>query len=159
MDTSIDVVRKLRNMGFKCKIDIVGEKEPHNYLKPDFVKTHGFLNRNKLIERKKLISLFKESHFFILLSRAEAFGIVFNDAASYCLPSIAKNIGGIKSLIKNNTGILIPENTSNVKIAERISRILFNDNTYKKMSLLTYKQYKANSHWDQIAIQLKKSFN
>jgi glycosyltransferase involved in cell wall biosynthesis len=158
MDTSIDVVRELRNMGFKCKIDIVGEKEPHNYLKPDFVKTHGFLNRNKLIEKKKLVSLFKESHFFILLSRAEAFGIVFNDAASYCLPSIAKNIGGIKSLIKNNAGILIPENTSNVKIAERISRILFNDNTYKKMSLSTYKQYKANSHWDQIAIQLKKSF-
>jgi glycosyltransferase involved in cell wall biosynthesis len=158
MDISIDVIKKLRNKGFNCNIDIVGEKEPKNYHKPDFVKTHGFLDRNKFIEKKKLISLFKDSHFFILLSRAEALGMVFNDAASYCLPSIAKNIGGVRSLIKNNSGILMPKNTNTEEIAEKISKILLNDNTYKTMSFLAHKQYKANSHWDQIALQLNKFF-
>ena len=158
MDVSINVIQELRNKGFNCKIDIVGEKEPSDYQKPDFVKTHGFLDRNKFIERKKLISLFKKNHFFILLSRAEALGMVFNDASSYCLPSIARNIGGVKSLISNKSGILIQKNTHTLEIAKKISRILLNDIAYKKMSLLTYKQYKANSHWDQIAIQLKKSF-
>ena len=53
--------------------------------------------------------------------------MVFNDAASYCLPSIAKNIGGVRSLIKNNSGILMPKNTNTEEIAEKISKILLND--------------------------------
>ena len=52
----------------------------------------------------------------------------------------------------------MPKNTNTVKIAEKISKILLNDNTYKTMSFLAHKQYKANSHWDQIALQLNKSF-
>ena len=55
--------------------------------------------------------------------------MVFNDAASYCLPSIAKNIGGVRSLIKNNSGILMPKNTNTEEIAEKISNSLIVDNT------------------------------
>ena len=156
MDISIKIIKKLRNIGIYCELNIVGCKKPVNYDLPDFVKIHAFLNKNILSERKKLINFYKDSHYFILLSRAEAFGLVFNEAASLGLPSIATNIGGINSLIDNNTGILIKKNEHLKVIIKKIINTNKNNFLYKKLSIKSFIKYKNENNWNTTSKKLEK---
>ena len=157
MDSSIKVIKKLRKKGINCELNIVGCKKPVNYELPDFVKIHSFLNKNILSERKKLMNFYKDSHYFILLSRAEAFGLVFNEAASLGLPSIATNIGGINSLIDNNSGVLIEKNENLKMIVKKIINIDKNNFLYTKLSINSFIKYKNENNWNITSKKLEQT--
>ena len=124
--------------------------------KINFVKVYGYLNKEISPQKNKLKKLFIESHFFILMSKAEALGVVLNEASSFGLPSIAPNIGGIGSIINNDGAILLNKNESIQKIANKIIKVLNNKTLYKEKSISSYSTYQNKNNWNIIAKELFK---
>ena len=66
------------------------------------------------------------------MSKAEALGVVFNEASSFGLPSIAPNVGGISSVIDDKCGILGDNNEQHDVIVNTISKVLNDRELYQK---------------------------
>lgn len=76
---------------------------------PEWVRVHGYLRKDRPEELKKLQSLYAQSDFFILPTRAEAQGIVFNEAAGFGLPAAGTDVGGVSSVVRSGDwGMLLP---------------------------------------------------
>lgn len=155
MHKSIKVIEKLNLLNMKSKIIIVGSIPPSEYEIPDYVKIIPFLNKNNKREKNILHNLYSKSHYFILLSKAEAFGIVINEASCYGLPVITSNIDGLKYVADKKYSILNNKNLSPSKIANKTYLINKGLNKYNRLSNNSYLS-SLEKNWNNIAIELKK---
>ncbi len=144
MEKSIHVVKELNDLKLNSKITIVGAVPPVNFKVPNFVNIVPFLDKKKLYDLNNLKKLYLNSDYFILLSNAEAFGLVIQEAKSYGLPIITNNIDGIKYITNKNYTILNKRNETPKKIATKILSI-----NKKKYSELSKKSYLSsyNNSW------------
>ena len=155
MHKSIEVIEKLNCINIKSKIIIVGSVPPSGYKIPKYVEIIPFLNKQKKSDKNILHYLYSKSHYFILLSKAEAFGIVINEASCYGLPVITNYIDGLKYIADKNYSILNNKNLSPSKIAHKISLINNNSNKYNRYSNNSYLS-SLEKHWSNVGIELKK---
>ena len=156
MDKSIQVINDLNSLKIKSKIFIVGSQPPKKYKSPKYVKLIPFLNKNDINDKKILHNLFLKSHFFILLSKAEAYGLVINEATCYGLPIITNNIDGLKYVAKKNYSILNDINSKPSEIALKIDFLNNNMRKYKNFSNEDYLSTYINS-WVNVTIEIKKT--
>ena len=102
----IDNLIRLKEIIKKKKINIeilvVGSKNKElvNYDKD--IKIINFIDKNRTNGEKKISNLLFKSHFHILFSSAEAYGISLIEANMHGLPNVAFSTGAINELIKNN---------------------------------------------------------
>lgn len=88
-------------------------------------------------------------------SRAEAYGIVFAEAAAFGLPVIATDLGGIPTIVKDNeTGFLLKDLNSYNEIIERISNVIDYPENYKLLSKNARNRYEKVLNWDSFAEKL-----
>ena len=153
IDKTIKFIQKLNSdKSIYAKLDVVGVKNTSEK-KYDNIKFHGYLSKKYKSSLNKLKNLYEKADFFILLSRNEALGIVFLEAAYYGLPIIASCVGGIKSVVKNN-GIFFYNNESFNTQFNRFRKLLKSSN-YKKYSKYSLIQYQKNS-WEENSKKIKK---
>ena len=117
------------------------------------IKFFKYLSKKNKNELKILKKLYENAHYFILLSKAEALGLVFLEAASFGLPIITSDTGGIKSVVRNN-GIFFNKKKPNQNFS-KFKKINSKQKNYKKLSLNSYDFYNLNS-WKKISKQLRK---
>jgi glycosyltransferase involved in cell wall biosynthesis len=144
MDKTIKFIKNLQKINKKhiINLDIVG-CENNIKVKNNNINIHGYLSKKNPSDVKKLNKFYRNAHFFILLSREEAFGLVFLEAASYGLPIITNKVGGISSIVKNN-GIFFNMNDNFKTQYKKFKKLLRNKN-YIKYSLSSFKQYRKNN--------------
>lgn len=97
-DLAVAVTEALNLRGCHAHLHVVGCIPEGDV--PDCVTVHGFLNKRNTKELLQLQQLFLSSHFFILPSQAECYGVVFAEASAYGLPSIALRTGGVPTVIQ-----------------------------------------------------------
>lgn len=147
-DTAIKTIIELRNMGLKCKLTIVG-CAPKKYEPLEDVIIFPFLDRNKKEDYDKLYSLYLTTHLLILPTKADCTPIVFSDAASFGIPVITNDIGGISSVIYDGVnGFLLPLNSNEIDYANKIKSIFEDINCYKQMRQKSRHQYEIRLNWD-----------
>ena len=156
MEDTINIISLLNQKGYKCSLSIVGCNPPKNIKTLKFVKLFGYLSKEIKSQKNKLKKLYIDSHFFILMSKAEALGVVFNEASSFGLPSIAPNVGGISSVIDDKCGILVDKNEKHDVIVNTISKVLNNRELYQKKSIASYSRYQNKNNWNIIIKKLLK---
>lgn len=140
------VTRILNEMGIDTKLEVVGIPSIKN---SDFINSHGFLKIENPEQQLLLSNLFFKSHFFILPTKAECYGIVFCESSSFGLPIISYNTGGVSSAITNNeNGFLFEPGTDAMELAIKIKELYFNRTQYIELCNNTYEQYQKNLNWD-----------
>ncbi len=151
----LDIYRELRMLSDKYELDVVGST-PEKIPTIDGVRFHGFLKKSNNEQNQKLISLFQDSHYFLLPTRAEAFGIVFCEANSYGLPAFGSNLGGITDIIVNGVnGELIDINNTPKELAAKIHESI-ESGDYNEKSIKAYNHYKQNFTWDNSIDKVNK---
>lgn len=93
-----------------CILSIIGDGEERERLQKQ-IDECGLIEKITLVGRKnkqEIIELMKESHAFVLASRAETFGVVYIEAMSQGLPVIATDCGGPDEFVNKENGLLIP---------------------------------------------------
>ena len=102
---AVAVAGELQARGIPVTLHVVG-CEPKNM--PDFVTVHGYLSKERGEDTRKLERLYLESDFFLMPTRAEAQGIVFNEAAAFGLPVAATDVGGVSTVVRGGDWGLLP---------------------------------------------------
>ena len=90
------------------------------------------------------------------MTKSEAYGVVFAEASSHGVFSIAPDIGGIRGVIKNGVnGKLFKNNSSNIEIANYMYKSYMNKSNLKKKIIKSKLFYEKNLDWKIIG----KKFN
>lgn len=142
-------VRELRRRGVNVELDIVGNRAVEAQSSGlDFVRIHGPLHRSDSGQSALLDELYARSHLYFMPSRGEAFGLVFAEASSFALPSIATKVGGLPEVIREGVnGFTFPLDTGPAGYADAIQRIVADRDTYRKLAFSTFSEFETRLNW------------
>ena len=153
MNKAVSLAEKMNEMGLKTNLFIIGAKPPDNSYLPKCVKLIKFLDKNKDIREFKKILL--NSHFHVLFSKTEAFGVVNCEASAFGLYTITHNIGGIGgAIINNRNGFRFLKNEPIEKISKYIINIFNHKKNFIKKSIVSRSVYDEKLNWETIAKKL-----
>jgi glycosyltransferase involved in cell wall biosynthesis len=156
---AVDALNILRSEGYNVRLSIVGASPLSDGVHSDFIHQYGFLRRDVEAEKKKLQHLNEEAHFFIMPTHAECSPIVFAEAASYALPVIARDVGGVSSMVDRNlNGILIDHDDKPKDLADAIRPLLSDPERYRAMSAASLDLFTRRLNWETAVAQVIKIF-
>lgn len=142
---AVKIVQSLLEKGLKARLQVVGCSPS---CKEDFVDVIGFLDKQNQQDVTKLIDLYKKASFFILPTNAECIGMSFIEAASFGVPAIGTNVGGVpEAVLDTKTGLIFDVSQNPNEIAESIKNIWLDHTSYTEMSKSAYKHYAENMNW------------
>ena len=145
---AVAVAKELYSQNIDVRLDIVGIKDI-KIENTDYIINHGFISKKTDAGKQKLIKLFEDAHFFILPTMNEAFGIVFAEASSFALPSLAPKTGGVETAIKDNiNGMTFELKASTKEYANYINNLLNNRLDYEKLCKTSFEYYKTELNWN-----------
>lgn len=143
---ALEVVKLLSHRGLHAQLHIAGCIPP--IALPAFVKVHGFISKQTIEGRTQLDDLFTKSHFFLLPSEAEAFGIVFAEASSFGLPSLASDVGGIPSAVRDNiNGQTFTLDSDAYNYCDYILQLVNSKERYRSLAISSYQEYTHRLNW------------
>jgi glycosyltransferase involved in cell wall biosynthesis len=145
--------------GVDCHLDVIGCTQavvPGPV--PPFVTFHGFIDKETDEGKAQLESFYACATLFILPSLAEAWGIVFAEAAHHGLPSLALATGGVTSVVLDGkTGILLPQGATGRDFADRIQALIQEPERYAAMSRAALEDARDRLDWDVWAERLEQA--
>lgn len=155
-DIALEVTKQLNSIGLETELTIVGCKPQLSEPLPKFVNCLGFISKSTPEGLGRIEQLLRESHFLILPSRAETFGHVFCEASSFGVPSLASNVAGVPTVVRD--GKNGKTFSLDAKIDEYCSYIynLFTDRSeYTKLALSSFNEYQTRLNWHVAAHEAK----
>ena len=154
---AFEALQELKKMGQQTTLTVVG-CQPPQYLQDEDMTVYSFLNKNIPEQAEIFNNLLFDSHFLILPTRQECFGVVFCEASAFGLPSITTETGGIGGAVYNGkNGYRLPYDAKGDEYARVIFKI-FNDypNNYVPLAQSSRHMFETILNWDSWAINLKK---
>lgn len=147
-DIAVKVTEYLNNAGLKTKLHIAGIKNLPITPLPDYIVDHGFISKATTEGQEQLDKLFAGSHFLLLPTRAEAYGLVFCEANSFGVPCIAPAIGGITTIIKDDVnGRLFSLKADPSEYAEYILSVFRDRPAYDQLCYSSFNEYEQRLNW------------
>jgi glycosyltransferase involved in cell wall biosynthesis len=144
---ALEVARLLHERGIPLRLSIVGCVPPEKEL-PAYVEVTPFISKTSAMGRDLLSNAMRSSHFLLLPTEAECFGIVFAEASAYGVPSISHAVGGVPTAVhEGRNGHLFDATSSPVLMADRIEA-LFNDRkAYEELARSAYAEFQDRLNW------------
>ncbi len=141
----LHTLRVLRSRGIETELHVVGA--PHPGREAGLIY-HGVLAKSDAEQRTKLRNLFASSSFFFMPSRAEAYGLVYCEAAAFGLPSVATDTGGVGTIVQDGvTGLLLPIDAQAEAYADRILQVWQNSAAYNAMQVAARIDFQERLNW------------
>jgi glycosyltransferase involved in cell wall biosynthesis len=156
-DTAVAVAKELNARGVKVELNIAGCTPGEGETVPEYVKLLGFISKSTPEGVARIEKLFEEAHFFIVPSRADCTPIVFCEAASFGLPVLTRDTGGIASVVTNGVnGMCFPDGASPKDYADMIQRTLETPGEYRRLALSSFNEYKTRLNWGVAGRNLRR---
>ncbi|MBE9016483.1 glycosyltransferase family 4 protein [Chroococcidiopsidales cyanobacterium LEGE 13417] len=147
-DIALEVTKQLNQAGIGTELTIAGCHPPLQEYLPSYVKVLGFVSKSTQDGQQLINRLLAESHFLILPSRAECYGVVFCEANSFAVPCISTDVGGISTVVKDGlNGKLFSTNTNVADYCSYISDIFSNYSQYRSLALSAFNEYQSRLNW------------
>ncbi len=97
-------------------------------------------------------------HVFPSTKRAEAFGLVAVEAAATGIPSIASDLPGVRTVVRDgDTGLLVPPNDQN-ELAEAITLLLEQEELRSRFGLSARKHAEQRFDWEPLIDKLEQTY-
>jgi glycosyltransferase involved in cell wall biosynthesis len=101
-DTALAVVEELNQRGFPSELIVAGCQPPNGTGRlPRYLRLEGFLDKQTSSGCLRLSELYRSALYYLMPSRAEAYGIVYCEANAFGLPCLATDTGGVRSVIQD----------------------------------------------------------
>lgn len=144
-----ETARIMNKRGIPTELRVIGCRPQRPYLTTDFISYLGRISKSTLEGQKRFVKELSESHFMIMPSRAEAYGIAYLEAAAYGVPSLATRTGGTGYAVTGGVSGLLFEPEDNAEIyASEASRYFTDYALYKELACSAYADYASRSSWD-----------
>lgn len=152
---ALETIAELNSRGIDARLDVVGCSVAVGEAPPN-VTFHGFIDKRTAVGRARLEAFYADATFLLLPSFAEAYGIVFAEAAHHGIPSLAYAIGGVTSVVlSGKTGVLLPAAARGSDFADEVARLLDAPDVYKQMSQDALDDARLRLNWDTWAEELE----
>jgi glycosyltransferase involved in cell wall biosynthesis len=146
-DVAVRAAELLNDRGIKTELHVVGCAAPDPV--PEWVIQHGFVSKKTESGHRKLAQLFSQSHFLILPTRAECFGVVCAEASSFGLPTLTGRVGGMQTTItEGRNGFTISHAEGAQKYCEHIERLWASREAYEDLSLSSFAEFTSRLNWN-----------
>ncbi len=146
---AIEVVGCLRQRGADARLTIVGCTHPPGESLPDFVNCIGFISKGTVEGRDRISALYRESHFLVVPTLAEAFGLVFAEASAFGVPSLSHRVGGVTTIVHDDVnGKLFCMEEPTSAWADWVLEQLAIPDRMEKLAGSSYQRYAARLNWD-----------
>lgn len=147
-DVAFKVAQELNESGLRTELTVVGCQPIVEGPLPDFVKPLGFISKSTPEGKQRISQLIAESHFMVVPSQAECYGIVFCEANSLGVPCLATNVGGIPTIIKDQVnGKLFNHESEIADYCQFISDLFLQYSEYRKLALSAFNEYESRLNW------------
>ncbi len=132
----------------RARLIVCGCVPPKQYTGED-VKVYSFLDKNDPSELEQLIDLYNGSHFFVLPTRNECLGMVYNEASAHGLPVLTSDTGGVPTIVESDqNGYLFSVDAEAEEYAEKIIELWEDPSAYRALCLSTRRRYEKHLNWD-----------
>jgi len=157
---AVDMTSVLRARGVNVRLTLVGCSPPRTVSLPEYVTVIGKLDKTTPRGQTLLSSLYKQSHLFVLPTRAECAAVSLSEASAHGLPSLSTDVGGNSTLIKNGVnGHLLPLEAGAVDYAECALQLLSDSRKYSEMCWNSFERFQAELNWDVAVSKLIAELN
>jgi glycosyltransferase involved in cell wall biosynthesis len=143
----VQVQQRMERMGIPTELSIIGctpklEREHRR------VRTLGLLDKNSPVDKELLLTTLSQSHFLVVPSLAECYGMVYAEASAYGLPSVACAVGGVSTVVREGrNGLLFPPNVDGQHMAERIGSIWSDEVAYATLARSARRDFEERLNW------------
>jgi glycosyltransferase involved in cell wall biosynthesis len=96
---AVTTTARLRSLGIRATLDVVGCTPPPGVDVPSFVTVHGSLEKDDPQAAARLTELYSSAAFFVLPTRADCTPIVLAEAQAHGVPVVTTAVGGTASML------------------------------------------------------------
>jgi glycosyltransferase involved in cell wall biosynthesis len=147
-DIAVKVTKALNSAGLNTELTVVGCSPSIEESASPFIKTLGIINKSTETGRSLLNRLILESHFLILPSKAECYGLVFCEANSFGVPCLATNVGGIPTIIRDGHNGRTFDKDADIKdYCQYVFHLFTNYSKYEELALSSFNEYQSRLNW------------
>ena len=152
---ALEVVRTLVKRGVPAQLIVIGCSPAISNEDADYVSVRGFIKKTPDGQRDIFDELGK-AHFLIVPSVAECYGLVYCEASALGVPSIARNVGGVGTIIKNDVnGRLFNLQETPQDMAGWILYHCSEPERYRDLALSSLAEYECRLNWAVAGQKLK----
>ena len=158
-DIAVAVAESLNRLGLKTQLTVVGCDI--NGAAPEYVSFKGFVSKKTSEGRALIHQFFVESHFLLVPSRADCVPVVIAEAASFGVPVVATNVGGISTVVTNNVnGHIFPSGPDFITEASRvILKAMETPDNYRQLAMNSFAQYEDRLNWQSAGRRVHELLN
>lgn len=143
-----EVARDLNLAGIDTRLTVLGCTPPPE-LKAPFMRVMKFIGKDTLQGQQEIMRLMLDAHFLLVPSTAECFGFVYAEASAMGLPSLARDVGGVGSAVRNGqNGFLFPADAPARVYVERIRELLANPAAYAQLARSSHDEFTNILNWE-----------
>ena len=144
---ALQAFQHLRVAEPQAEFHIVGCRPPGADAIPG-VQVHGVLRKGDPAQALKLAQLLDSSHFFLMPSRQEAYGLVYCEACAFSLPPVATDTGGVGEIIRHGeNGLLLPPDADAAMYSQAILNVWRDSDRYVAMQLAARRAFNERLNW------------
>ena len=148
-DIAMKVAEELNKAGLPTELTVVGCDPICDGPLPNYVRSLGYISNATEDGANRLNRLMMESHFFIMPSRAESFGHVYCEASSFGVPSLASDVGGIPSAVRNDVnGKTFCKDADAKEYCAFITGLFSDYCRYKELAYSSFQEYQTRLNWE-----------
>ena len=144
---ALDTIKILKQRNFPVKLQVVGCVPPVEA--PEVMNIIPFLNKNNPKEAQKILDFLMKSHFIFMPTRADCTPISFCEAASYGLPVISTDTGGVSAVVEDGkTGVLLSIDAGAKEYADKIEYLLLHPKIIENYAVNAREKYETELNWN-----------
>ena len=150
-DVAVQIAQRLHDGGLSVELTVMGCRPPTDEPLPPFVRVINFIDKTTAEGAEQFNQVMAESHFLLLPARAEAFGNVLTEANAFGVPSLASDVGGIRTAIRDGVnGMVFSRSSSAADYAAYIALLMRDPQRYRELALSSLREYETRLNWPAI---------
>lgn len=143
---AVAVARELNRRGLRTTLTVIGIRPPGPI--PPFVELLGRFDKNSSAGSARYEETLKRSHFLVMPSTAEAYGLVYAEASAFGVPSLAARVGGVPSVVRDGVnGVLFPAGCGAGPYADFVQARLGSPSVYRELAEGARAEYESRLNW------------
>ena len=145
---AFNTMRCLHRMGIDASLTVVGCTPPPG-CRHERLLVIPFLDKSSERDRRRFDQLYRDSHFFIIPSRAEALGIALCEASAFGLPILTAETGGTGQIVEDGVnGLRLPLHDEGEGYARFIQKTWSDADAYAIMRRNSRNKYERDLNWE-----------
>ena len=147
-DIVLEAHLQLIGRGIPSHLTIVGCNPFESTPMPERVSCLGYLSKANPTHRALLHQAYSEAHVFFMPTRAECYGVVFAEAASYALPVLSTRTGGVADAVSaGDTGDLLEPESAASEYADVLQMWYSDRMKYEQLSKAAWVRWNTCLNW------------